>query len=366
MADASDSPLRAALTGATVPTAPTVPTVPTAAPLAPLPDTATAVPAPPDLLAASPAPAPAGVQRTPTLMLLNPKAGGGRGRKLLREIEASLAVARQRPMFFMTDDVRGARKLVDAMPAGSRIIIAGGDGSVQQLLPSLVGGGHTLALVPVGSGNDTARALGVAGKNWRSALELALQGTTSMMDLGEISFVEAGGRHERRSLFISSLAAGFDAAVTARVAGVPGWLTGLPRYLVATLAELAALRRFPVQISTDGHGQHDGDVLLASSLNTPTYGAGMPIAPAASDSDGQLDLMLAEGMGLLRVLRLLPAMLAGRHIGRPGVHHLRFTDLEASAGAPLPIAADGEYLGEVSSLRVTVRPGLLSVVRRPA
>ncbi len=297
-------------------------------------------------------------------MLLNPKAGGGRARKLLREIEASLALASPRPMFFMTDDVRGARKLVDALPAGSRVIIAGGDGSVQQLLPSLVAGGHTLALVPIGSGNDTARALGVAGKNWRSALALALEGRASAMDLGEISFIEAGGRHERRALFISSLAAGFDAAVTARVAGVPGWLTGLPRYLIATLAELAVLRRFAVSIRADGQLCHEGDVLLASSLNTPTYGAGMPIAPGARDSDGQLDLMLADGMGLLRVLRLLPAMLAGRHLGRPGVQHLRFADLEASAGVPLPIAADGEYLGDVSSLRVVVRPGLLSVVRR--
>ncbi len=309
--------------------------------------------------------APAATRRPPTLMLLNPRAGGGRARKLLREIEASLELAHPRPMFFMTEDVRGARKLVDAMPAGSRVIIAGGDGSVQQLLPSLVAGGHTLALVPIGSGNDTARALGVAGKNWRKALEIALHAPASAMDIGEVSFTEAGGRSERRTLFISSLAAGFDASVSARAAGIPGWLTGLPRYLMATLAELAMLRRFPVNLSVDGVMQHGGDVLLASSLNTPTYGAGMPIAPPASDSDGQLDLMLAEGMGLLRALKLLPAMLSGRHLGRQGVTHLRFADLEAKAHAPLPIAADGEYLGDVSSLRVVVRPGLLSVVRRP-
>lgn len=304
-------------------------------------------------------------RRPPTLMLLNPKAGGGRARKLLREIEASLALAHPRPMFFMTDDVRGARKLVDAMPAGSRVIIAGGDGSVQQLLPSLVAGGHTMALVPIGSGNDTARALGVAGKNWRKALDIALHAPASTIDIGELSFTEVGGRSERRALFISSLAAGFDASVTARAAGVPGWLTGLPRYLLATFAELAMLRHYPVTLRADGVMRHEGAVLLASSLNTPTYGAGMPIAPQASDNDGQLDLMLADRMGLLRVLRLLPAMLGGRHIGQRGVSHLRFADLEASADEPLPVAADGEYLGEVSTLRVVVRPGLLSVVRRP-
>lgn len=304
-------------------------------------------------------------RRPPTLMLLNPKAGGGRARKLVRAIETSLALAHPRPMFFMTDDVRGARKLVDAMPAGSRVIVAGGDGSVQQLLTSLVAGGHTLALVPIGSGNDTARALGVAGKNWRKALDIALHAPASTIDIGELSFTEAGGRSERRALFISSLAAGFDASVTARAAGVPGWLTGLPRYLLATFAELAMLRHYPITLDTDGVTRHEGTVLLASSLNTPTYGAGMPIAPKASDNDGQLDLMLADGMGLLRVLRLLPAMLGGRHIGQRGVSHLRFASLEANAAEPLPVAADGEYLGEVSALRVVVRPGLLSVVRHP-
>ncbi len=303
----------------------------------------------------------------PTLLLLNPRAGGGRARKLHRAMEVSIALAESRPMFFMPDDVRSARQLVDAMPAGSRIIIAGGDGSVQPLLPSLVAGGHTLALVPIGSGNDTARALGVAGCNWRKALELALQAPSSRMDLGEIRYTEAGAHSEQRSLFISSLAAGFDASVTARAVAGPGWLRGLPRYLLATLRELAALRHFDVRLHADGIERHNGRVLLASSLNTRTYGAGMPIAPGASDSDGQLDLMLADGMGLMRVLQLLPAMLVGRHLGRRGVSHLRFDALDIDASAtPLPIAADGEYLGEVRALQVTVRAGLLSVVRHPA
>ena len=305
-------------------------------------------------------------RKQPTLILLNPNASGGRARKLKRAIDANIALVQPRPMFFMTEDTRSARRLVDALPAGSRVIIAGGDGSVQQLLPSLIVGGHTLGLVPIGSGNDTARALGVAGRNWRKALDIALHAPASMMDIGEVSYRAAVGRGERRSTFISSLAVGFDASVTARAAAVPRWLTGLPRYLLATLAELAALRSFSVRIQTDGQARHEGEVLLASSLNTRTYGAGMPIAPPAKDDDGQLDLMLAEGMNLTRVLKLLPAMLLGRHLGRDGVSHLRFRELEAYANGPLPIAADGEYLGEVLELRIIVRKALLPVVRKPS
>ena len=89
----------------------------------------------------------------------------------------------------------------------------------------------------------------------------------------------------------------FDATetVTARAAEVPAWLGGRLRYLLATLAELAMLRNFDLEVHTDGEIRHHGEVLLASSLNTRTYGAGMPVAPLAIDSDGQLDLMLAEG-----------------------------------------------------------------------
>ncbi len=300
------------------------------------------------------------------MMLLNPQAGGGRARKLHREIEANLALAKQRPLFFMTEDVRSARRLIDALPSGSRVIIAGGDGSVQRLLPSLITGGHTLALVPAGSGNDIARALGVAGKNWRKALDIALHAPASLMDVGEISYTEAKGRTEKRAVFLSSLAAGFDASVTARAADVPAWLGGRLRYLLATLAELTMLRNVDLEIRADGKVWHKGEVLLASSLNTRTYGAGMPIAPQATDSDGLLDLMLAEGMGMRQVLKLLPMMLAGRHLGRPGVKHLRYAILDADAATPLPIAADGEYLGEILAMRIVVRPSLLSVVRRPS
>ncbi len=303
--------------------------------------------------------------RQHTLILLNPNAAGGRARKLQPQIEASLLLADPRPLFFMTEDIRSARRIVDALPSGTRIVIAGGDGSVQQMLPSLVIGGHTLAVVPVGSGNDTARALGVQRNHWRKALELALTGESSSMDLGEISYRLDNRGGEQRSLFISSLAAGFDAAVTARAAAGPDWLRGLPRYLMATLRELATQRRFDVKLCADGVSVRDGDVLLASSLNTKTYGAGMPIAPVARDDDGQLDLMLAEGMGIVQVLRLLPAMLVGHHLGRPGVRHVRFTALEAAASTPLPIAADGEFLGNVRQWQIRVRPGLLSVVRQP-
>ncbi len=265
-------------------------------------------------------------------------------------------------MLFVSHQPRLARQIVDALPAGSRVIVIGGDGSVSQLLPSLHAGRHQLGLVPVGTGNDTAAALGLGRTGWREALAHALQGPASAIDPGEVRWTNPRGI-EQQALFISILCAGFDAAVARHAGDLPRWLAGKPRYLIATLLELMALRHFGLRTVADRRSVHTGPVLLASSLNTPTYGGGMPIAPEACIDDGQLDLILADGMRLSRVLRLLPRMLTGRHPGQPDVLHLRFREMNLRSDAPVPVAADGEVLGDALAVSVRVRPGALAVVR---
>lgn len=314
----------------------------------------------PSLPAAAAAPALAG--RTQTVLLLNPHAAGGRAARLKRLIEDSLPYSAERPMLFVSHDASLARRIVDALPSGSRVIVIGGDGSVSQMLPSLVAGGHVLGVLPLGSGNDTAHALGVGRLGWRAALAHALQAEPTPVDLGEVRWKNARG-FEQHGLFISSLCAGFDAAITQHALGLPRWLRGKPRYLGATLLELMALRQYDVRTVIDGRAVHAGPVLLASTLNTRTYGAGMPIAPTAAMDDGQLDLLLADGMGLSRVLNLLPRMLGGRHLGQVGVLHQRYAELGLKADVPVPLAADGEFLGEAVDIAVRVRPGALLAVR---
>lgn len=313
-------------------------------------------------------PAPGHARAAPaarTVLLLNANAGGGRAGALKRPIEGWLAAHGERAMLFVSHEATLARRIVDALPAGSRVIVIGGDGSLSQLLPSLHAGRHQAGLVPVGSGNDAAAAFGLGHGGWRSALAHALHGPASPVDLGEVRWTNARG-FEQRSLFVSSLCAGFDAAVTRQALDLPRWLRGKPRYLAATLAELLALRPFDLRVMAEGRAIHAGPVLLASVLNTRTYGGGMPIAPDAQPDDGQLDLLLAEGMGLARVLTLLPRMLAGRHLGQPGVLHQHCARIELQAATPLPLAADGEFLGEAVDARITIRPGALAMVRGAA
>jgi YegS/Rv2252/BmrU family lipid kinase len=297
-----------------------------------------------------------------TVLLLNANAAGGRAAGYKRQIEEHTAKLPRRPMLFVSREAQTAIRLIDALPAGSRVIVFGGDGTVNQLLPSLLAGGHTLGLVAVGSGNDTARALGVDRMKWHVALDHALQSAPEKIDLGELTYTNARGFTQTK-LFISSFCTGFDAATVQQAQSLPSWLGGMPRYTLATLVMLATLDSFDLRISIDGKAIHAGPVLLASALNSATYGGGMQIAPSALIDDGALDLLIAERMGLMRVLSLLPRMLVGRHLGDPGVIHQCFGELHIKAQQPVPMAADGEYLGEAIEASLRIKPAQLPVLR---
>lgn len=247
---------------------------------------------------------------------------------------------------------------LSGLPRGSRVVVVGGDGTLQSLLATLLASDLELGLVPLGSGNDSARALGLAGLPWPQALEHALTAPSSAVDVGCVRADEIDG------VFLSSLACGFDAAVGARALAGPTFLTGLPRYLWATLCELVRLRNWPIEVRVDGQLLHGGPALFASCLNTATYGSGMPAVPHAQINDGLLDLLLAGRFNRLATLMMLPRLLAARHLSHPRVVTRAFTELELRCAQALPLALDGEPMASANHVTVSVRAGALRAVAR--
>lgn len=293
------------------------------------------------------------------LVLLNARAGGGRALRLAGEIGDWLHRHHPQVPLHATQGVAEARRVLASAARGSRVVIVGGDGSVHQMLPALLEGGHEMALVSAGSGDDSARALGVRGLAWPRALSRALLAESVPVDIGWITT-----EHESRPFF-SSLAAGFDAAVALRALALPSPLRGLrgrPRYLAATFAEIAQLKLHELRIEVDGALLHEGPALLASSLNTPTYGGGMRAMPAARIDDTLLHLVLALPLSRWGVLRLLPRLLRGTHLSHRAVRQAPFTKLQIDAAGPLPLAADGEAMAEARHVVVRAGQGVLRVV----
>ncbi|MCA0174696.1 MAG: hypothetical protein LCH73_00145 [Proteobacteria bacterium] len=291
---------------------------------------------------------------TTTVCLFNPRAAGGRSAALREPL--GMVLAQRQIGLVVPETVAAAQAQLAALPPGSRVIVAGGDGTVQQVLPALLAHGHRLALLPTGTGNDLARALGLRGLDWRDALTRALTAPTRPLDVG---LVDAGHGPQP---FLSSLTVGFDAAVGARAHEAPRWLRGMPRYTLAALRELVSLPSHRVRWQADDGPVHETQALLASTLNTPTYASGMRAAPAARPDDGWLDLVIAGRFGRLGALAMMPLLMAGWHGLHPRVTLARYRELLLEADTALPLALDGEPIAASRRLQVRVQPAALAVV----
>lgn len=292
------------------------------------------------------------------LVLFNPGAASGRTARLVPQIEAWARQHRSRPRLHVVSSVDATLAALHELPVGSRVVVVGGDGTVHRALPALIERRHVLGVVACGTGNDTARALGVHRLEWPAALEFALSAAPQSIDVG---LLRSPSTH---CAFVSSLAAGFDAAVAIRARDTAQVLPGTLRYLWATLAALRTLRCRRLRVECDGVVIHEGDALFASTLNTPSYGSGMAAVPYAKLDDAHLDLLLAGRFGRVGTLLMLPLLLAGQHLRHPRVRTHLFETLRVRADSPLPLAADGEPLAAASEFEVSVHAGALTVARR--
>jgi diacylglycerol kinase family enzyme len=116
-----------------------------------------------------------------------------------------------------------------------------------------------------------------------------------------------------------------------------------------------------MQVTLDDVPVHSGTTLFASTLNTPTYGSGMPAVPQAQINDGELDLLLAGKFNVAQTLVMLPRLLMAKHLNHPRVLTRRFKTLDIRSPQALPLATDGEYVGEATHVAVRVAPGALRV-----
>lgn len=298
-----------------------------------------------------------------TLILLNPHAQGGRAARAISPFKSWLQTHAPDNSFAAPDSLQESLALLHNLPEGSRVVAVGGDGTLNRWLPTLLARKLTLALVPMGSGNDCARALGLYGLTWPAALQHALNGPARSIDTGLACWTDLQGQ-SHDTPFLSSLTAGFDSSVGLRALQGPRWLRGLPRYLWATLKELAYLQTWQLSVSADGEPMASGPALFASSLNTPSFGSGMPAVPHAKIDDGQLDALLAGPMGRPGVLHLLPRLLVGKHLTDPRLQCRPFKTLTIDCVDGVPLAADGEYLGLATQLRVHCQRARLQVVTR--
>lgn len=245
------------------------------------------------------------------------------------------------------------------LAGGRRLLVAGGDGSVHDVVNGIMSAGElhreaTLAVAPLGTGNDWARSLGMDLAPPELATSIRAARTISH-DVGVIDFPHAVPL--RRRWFVNVAGAGYDAYVLRRL---PHHVPSRLAYLRAALAGLLRYRAPRFTISMDGR-VIDRRLLLAFVANAQACGNGMQVAPVARVDDGLLDLVTIDDVGILRALLKIAKLYRGTILGDPVAHHLRTARLRIEADPPAEVEAEGQIVGSTPA-EFSILPGALRVV----
>ena len=304
-------------------------------------------------------------------------------------------------------------------------VIFGGDGTIHHHLSELVELKIPALVVPCGSGNDFARALGIRRVSdsvaaWK---KFAARGEARAIDLGVISLAspqglkppdqgqpigtaeavpfpfdatsESGSTSEvakgifpstdvipnrlsgeepalpraietptpHKKYFCCVAGVGIDTAIARRANALPKWLRARGGYALHTLQEIFRFAPFPMRISQNGTQSAEfRPTLLAAVANTPAYGGGMRIAPHAKLDDGKLDLCLVDRMNVFKLFCLFPTVYFGSHLGFREVRYQQTERIRLETELPLDVYADGEYAGQTPAEFSVARSSLKVIV----
>ena len=241
------------------------------------------------------------------------------------------------------------------------VIVAGGDGTVNEAVNGLVGTGTALAVLPVGTGNLWAKQLRVPTYTianpvrFREAAEGIVKGAFHQVDVGRVD----------DRYFLGWAGIGLDAQVTSELEPRPRHtkrLGALP-YAIAAVMVASEFTGVRTRVSVDGKMVR-GRTLLVLVNNIRQYGGLLHIVQEARMDDGLLDVFVFKGLGFSYALRHLMRMLSRRYLQDPKIVHLQGERIEVSTDEVMPVEADGDPVG-TTPVTLTVVPGALRIVVPP-
>ena len=265
--------------------------------------------------------------------IANPIAGGDSRKKIVRAQEYFTRQGYQVDITLTT--ARG-----DAEQAGraardggyERVVAAGGDGTLNEVVNGLTPSAIPLAFIPLGTTNVFALEVGIPF-NVEEACAIALQGTVEDVCIGR-----AGEKN-----FLLMAGVGFDAEAVYRVSSGLKRHTGKFAYLVSALSALVQ-PSFPLQVELeDGRSLQAYNAIIS---NARLYGGRFSITPQASLKEDRLDVCLFKKPGRWRLLRYAATVATGQPLNSADVEMLQCRSLAVN-GDRMPVQIDGDYLGRL-------------------
>ncbi len=294
-------------------------------------------------------------------VILNPVTGRGQGARALPRVEAELRRQRIEFDLSLTDGPKHAVELArEAALAGyDCVIAAGGDGTVNEVANGLIAAAQargvwehgdpagTLGVIPIGSGNDFAFALGLPAHGIAEACERIAAGHLRTVDIAHVV-----DDRPYELYFCNNLGAGLDAAVNIESRKIKR-LRGFFLYFVALLRTVFLYYRAPLTRVTYDQNLIHMPIMMTSVSNGPRTGGGFLIAPKAQIEDGLLDLCVAKRVNRLQILQLIPHFIRGTHEDKPPIQMLRAGHILIETEEGVPVHVDGEVF-RTSAYRLDV------------
>lgn len=286
-------------------------------------------------------------------IVVNPTSGKRHGETISAQAAERLGNAGHTTLIVQGADAASARdQLKLAIDAGlDGVLVVGGDGALHGVLDHVADSDLVFGLIPAGTGNDTARSLGIPVKDVDAAVDLIIAGNVRTIDLARAD----------EAYVATVVASGFDSKVNER-ANEMTWPRGNMRYNIAMVAELRAFEPLPFTLVLDGK-TIEREAMLVAVGNGPSFGGGLRICEGAKLDDGLLDVVVINPVSKPKLLRVFPKLYRGTHITLPEFE--RHLVKEVTLLSPGIVAyGDGERLGPLP-MTTRIQPGALRVFAPP-
>jgi YegS/Rv2252/BmrU family lipid kinase len=309
----------------------------------------------------------------PLTLVVNPAAGGGKPASYLPKVTAVLdGAGASYTVSYSTSLQHACALAAQAAARGETVVAFGGDGLTGALAGPVAqavnGGTHRagepaacFGIIPAGRGNDFARTMRIPFDP-AAAARLLLDGRPQPVDLLAVA---GAGPAQPPMIVAGSVYVGI-ASVAGEIANRTRLIRGPLVYNVAALRALAGWKATTFRIETKGP-DGKGDTLefrgyAVVVANTPFFGAGMKVAPAARYDDGLLDIVLMRHGPKLAFVRALMKIKDGSHVTLAQVGTDRAAEVTLAVDRPMPVGADGEVLAISAPLSIRAMPAALSVL----
>ncbi|MBK1660742.1 lipid kinase [Paracraurococcus ruber] len=296
----------------------------------------------------------AGTQaRGRALLLINRKARSGE-----EQAEAAEAALREVGIEPVPADMPDGTSCAEAIARGvargdvDRVVVGGGDGTLNAAIPGLLEAGLPFGILPLGTANDLARSLGIPFELDGAARVIAEEAPRPV-DLGEVN----------GHCYFNVASIGFSAELAGELKAEAKKRFGKLGYGVAALGLLRRARPFTVTLHHDGRKER-ARTIQVSVGNGKHYGGGMTVAEDARPDDGQLDVYSLEVRRWWRLVLLLPWLRSGTQGRWRDVRAFRTTALELHTRRPRPVNTDGELTTHTPAV-FRMRPAALRVYAPP-